>query len=166
VKTWRSIDGFLGDGSFQAGIRATELRPGKDRGTSLVTGITEERFELLKWYYLEADDDTGYDAATEVEERAMKKAKVTKRPEAAGEARDLLQDAHEAMGEDGEIRASHLADRLREMDLAYRSMDGVKLTKLLAAQGVEVKKKDGFPTVRAQRVLRALDAREGVPWDD
>ena len=34
VKTWRSNDGFLGDGSFAAGIRATELRPGRDRGTS------------------------------------------------------------------------------------------------------------------------------------
>ena len=38
VKAWRSNDGFLGDGSFQAGIRATELRPGKDVGTSIVTG--------------------------------------------------------------------------------------------------------------------------------
>jgi S-DNA-T family DNA segregation ATPase FtsK/SpoIIIE len=30
VKSWRSNDGFLGDGSFAAGIRATELRPGRD----------------------------------------------------------------------------------------------------------------------------------------
>ena len=42
VKAWRSNDGFLGDGSFQAGIRATELRPGKDVGTSIVTGATPE----------------------------------------------------------------------------------------------------------------------------
>jgi S-DNA-T family DNA segregation ATPase FtsK/SpoIIIE len=52
---------FLGDGSFQAGIRATELRPGKDVGTSIVTGATPERFEIVKWFYIEADDDTGYD---------------------------------------------------------------------------------------------------------
>jgi S-DNA-T family DNA segregation ATPase FtsK/SpoIIIE len=32
VKAWRSNDGFLGDGSFQAGIRATELRPGRMSG--------------------------------------------------------------------------------------------------------------------------------------
>ncbi len=50
VKTWRSNDGFLGDGSFAAGIRATELRPGRDRGTSLVTGVSDAQFELLKWY--------------------------------------------------------------------------------------------------------------------
>ena len=43
VKAWRSNDGFLGDGSFQAGIRATELRPGKDVGTSIVTGASPER---------------------------------------------------------------------------------------------------------------------------
>ena len=71
VKAWRSNDGFLGDGSFQAGIRATELRPGKDVGTSIVTGATPERFEIVKWFYIEADDDTGYDAATDVIARAM-----------------------------------------------------------------------------------------------
>jgi DNA segregation ATPase FtsK/SpoIIIE, S-DNA-T family len=48
VKAWRSNDGFLGDGSFQAGIRATELRPGKDVGTSILTGATPERFEIVK----------------------------------------------------------------------------------------------------------------------
>ncbi len=71
VKAWRSNDGFLGDGSFQAGIRATELRPGKDVGTSIVTGATPERFEIVKWFYIEADDDTGYDAAADVIARAM-----------------------------------------------------------------------------------------------
>ncbi|MGH3415819.1 MAG: hypothetical protein ACRDSS_05090, partial [Actinocrinis sp.] len=35
VKSWQNNDGFLGDGSFQAGIRATELRMGVDRGKSL-----------------------------------------------------------------------------------------------------------------------------------
>lgn len=71
VKSWRSNDGFLGDGSFAAGIRATELRPGRDRGRSLVTGISSEQFELLTWYFIEVDDDTCYDAAAEVIARAM-----------------------------------------------------------------------------------------------
>lgn len=71
VKSWRSNDGFLGDGSFQAGIRATELRMGKDVGTSILTGATAERFEIVKWFYIEADDDTGYDAAADIIERAM-----------------------------------------------------------------------------------------------
>jgi hypothetical protein len=46
VKSWRSNDGFLGDGSFQAGIRATELRMGKGVSTSILTGATVERFEI------------------------------------------------------------------------------------------------------------------------
>ena len=71
VKSWRSNDGFLGDGSFQAGIRATELRMGKDVGTSILTGATAERFEIVKWFYIEVDDDTGFDAATDIIARAM-----------------------------------------------------------------------------------------------
>jgi DNA segregation ATPase FtsK/SpoIIIE, S-DNA-T family len=71
VKTWRSNDGFFGDGSFQAGIRATELRPGKEVGTSIVTGATPERFEIVKWFYIAVADDTGYDAATAMIARAM-----------------------------------------------------------------------------------------------
>ena len=71
VKSWRSNDGFLGDGSFQAGIRATELRMGKDVGTSILTGATPKRFEIVKWFYIEVDDDTGYDAAADIIARAM-----------------------------------------------------------------------------------------------
>ena len=71
VKTWRSNDGFLGDGSFAAGIRATELRPGRDRGTSLITGVSDAQFELLRWYFVEVDDDTGFDAAADVIARAV-----------------------------------------------------------------------------------------------
>jgi S-DNA-T family DNA segregation ATPase FtsK/SpoIIIE len=63
VKTWRSNDGFLGDGSFAAGIRATELRPGRDVGTSLATGVSDAQFDLLRWHFVEVNDDTGFDAA-------------------------------------------------------------------------------------------------------
>ena len=44
---------------------------GKDVGTSILTGATAERFEIVKWYYIEVDDDTGYDAATDIIARAM-----------------------------------------------------------------------------------------------
>jgi S-DNA-T family DNA segregation ATPase FtsK/SpoIIIE len=69
VKSWRSNDGFLGDGSFQAGIRATELRMGKDVGTSILTGATAERFEIVKWFYLEADDDEDVPSSVELRRR-------------------------------------------------------------------------------------------------
>jgi hypothetical protein len=38
---------------------------------SILTGATAERFESVKWFYLEADDDTGYDAATDLIARAL-----------------------------------------------------------------------------------------------
>ena len=108
VKSWRSNDGFLGDGSFQAGIRATELRMGKDVGTSILTGATEERFEIVKWFYIEADDDTGYDAAADIIARAV--SAVHPAVETASgarddvveseESRDLLVDLDAVLGEE------------------------------------------------------------------
>src|SRR5687768_2093237 len=106
VKSWRSNDGFLGDGSFQAGIRATELRMGKDVDTSILTGATAERFEIVKWFYIEADDDTGYDAAADIIARAV----ANLHPAVAGPAdgqdgpaplmRDLLDDIATVLGAD------------------------------------------------------------------
>ena len=64
-------DRLLAPHTFQAGIRATELRPGKDVGTAIVTGATPERFEIVKWFYIQVDDDTGYDAAADVITRAV-----------------------------------------------------------------------------------------------
>lgn len=115
VKSWRSNDGFLGDGSFAAGIRATELRPGRDRGTSLVTGISDSQFELLKWYFVEVDDDTGYDAAAEMIARAMKHVApgtpvAGSAPALAMVVRDLLDDEHVRTTNTGNVRELDPAD--------------------------------------------------------
>jgi S-DNA-T family DNA segregation ATPase FtsK/SpoIIIE len=105
VKSWRSNDGFLGDGSFQAGIRATELRMGKDVGALILTGATAERFEIVKWFYIEVDDNTGYDAAGDIITRAM----TTLHPaiatpdghvEPVPPVRDLLEDIATVLGAD------------------------------------------------------------------
>jgi DNA segregation ATPase FtsK/SpoIIIE, S-DNA-T family len=133
VKTWRSNDGFLGDGSFAAGIRATELRPGRDRGTSLITGVSDAQFELLRWYFIEVNDDTGYDAAAEVIARATTQAApgvvaavAMPEPEAP---RDLLADLAQVTG--GErVRLADLPARLRELAPghgAYKTLTGVQL---------------------------------------
>ncbi|MGH3693220.1 MAG: cell division protein FtsK [Pseudonocardiaceae bacterium] len=147
VKTWRSNDGFLGDGSFQAGIRATELRAGKDRGTSVLTGATPERFEILKWFFAEVDDDTGYDAATEVIARAMQSLHpavptVGDRPvTAAGPVtRDLLEDLGEVLG-DQLVPAADvppLLARLAPQWAPYRRMTGKALRGELGGLGVKV----------------------------
>lgn len=169
VKNWRSNDGFLGDGSFAAGIRATELRPGKDRGTSVMTGTTAERFELVKWYFIEVDDDRGYDAATEIIARAMQNVRpcvpTSARPRAieAQVERDLLADVAEAMRDVETVRARDLVALLRRLApdyQPYRQLDGSQLAQLLRDEGVQVRFKDGYPTVRRDRVLRALADRE------
>jgi len=125
VKSWRSNDGFLGDGSFQAGIRATELRPGKDVGTSIVTGATPERFEIVKWFYIEADDDTGYDAAADIIIRAVGYldqrtpiAELDAGPES--EPRDLLADLVAVLGKQ-RVPAADVPARLRHRTRAARA---------------------------------------------
>jgi S-DNA-T family DNA segregation ATPase FtsK/SpoIIIE len=152
VKSWRSNDGFLGDGSFQAGIRATELRMGKDIGTSILTGATSERFEIVKWFYIEADDDTGYDAAADIIARAL----ANLHPAIAGPAggheepaqlvRDLLDDIATVLEVDRwnteKVPAADIPARLRTLapDWApYRTINGLEIRRYLeTAHGVKV----------------------------
>ena len=145
VKSWRANDGFLGDGSFQAGIRATELRANRDVGRSVTTGVSDAQFELLKWHYIFSDDDTGEDDATEVIARAMANLApgtpvggAVARP--AIESRDLLADVAEVTRDDAEpVRLSVLAVRLKDLAKSwgpYRSLTGVQLGDLLDAEHV------------------------------
>jgi S-DNA-T family DNA segregation ATPase FtsK/SpoIIIE len=177
VKSWRSNDGFLGDGSFQAGIRATELRPGKDVGTSLLTGATDERFEIVKWFYIEADDDTGYDAAAEVIERAMAyldertaRAEIeagTDEVDAVSERRDLLDDIATVLGNE-RVPAADVPARLRDLAPTYepyQGLTGVKLRQVLEREyGIKVPStRNRYPvdpvTVRSQIAQRKAACR-------
>jgi DNA segregation ATPase FtsK/SpoIIIE, S-DNA-T family len=151
VKTWRSNDGFLGDGSFAAGIRATELRPGRDRGTSLITGVSEAQFELLRWYFVEVDDDTGFDAAAEVIARATAQAApgVTAAPAAAAieAARDLLDDLAEVTGT-SRVKLRDAVGLLRTLAPAwgpYRGMTATQLRAELSDRGVRTVNSSGTP---------------------
>lgn len=165
VKTWRSNDGFLGDGSFQQGIRATELRPGRDRGTSLATGVSDAQFELLKWHYIEENADTGFDAAAGVIARCMER--VDPRTPVAGsqprviEARDLLADLDEVLGSD-RVRIADLPARLRKLAPhwhAYRDLNGVRLQQLLDDAGVRWTNPKNVPTLDPADVRDVLRGR-------
>ena len=165
VKTWRSNDGFLGDGSFQAGIRATELRPGRDRGTSLITGVSDAQFELLRWYFIEVNDDTGFDAAAEVIARAVRKAApgviTSAPPVAALEARDLLADLAEVMGHE-RVKLADLPALLRDLAPAhreYRSLSGAVLWDLLKDEGVRVTNTGNIPRLDPADLRRVLAER-------
>jgi S-DNA-T family DNA segregation ATPase FtsK/SpoIIIE len=166
VKSWRSNDGFLGDGSFAAGIRATELRPGRDRGRSLVTGISAEQFELLAWYFIAVDDDTGYDAAAEVIARAM--AIVDPRtldgagsPAAAAERRDLLDDLAEVTGAE-RVKLRDAVGLLRTLAPTwgrYRNLTAKQLGEDLADEGVRVVNSSGTPYLDPADLRRVLAER-------
>jgi S-DNA-T family DNA segregation ATPase FtsK/SpoIIIE len=168
VKTWQSNDGFLGSGTFQAGIRATELRPGRDRGTSLVTGISDNQFELLRWYFIEVDDDTGYDAATDVIARAVASlapgtpAHATAEALPPAEARDLLEDLADVIG-DERARLSDLVSLLRDLAPTwppYRALKGTQLRDQLKALGVRVLTTDNVLQLDPAELRRALTERE------
>lgn len=145
VKSWQNNDGFLGDGSFQAGIRATELRMGVDRGKSLTTGVSDAKYEILNWFFIEVNDDTGFDAAEEVIERAMGKVAHGTPVEATAviepeQKRDLLEDLDEVLGRDS-IPAADVPPLLRKLAptwLPYTSLTGRELVKQLAERGVKV----------------------------
>ncbi|HEV3381681.1 MAG TPA: hypothetical protein VG142_11955 [Trebonia sp.] len=167
VKTWRSNDGFLGDGSFAAGIRATELRPGRDRGTSVITGVSEAQFELLRWYFIEVDDDTGYDAATEVIARAM--AAVDPRtpveatvPAEAIEVRDLLTDVDQVLGTE-RVKLRDLIGLLRSLAphwQPYKALTATSLRESLEDDGVKVVNLSGTVYADPGEVRKAIDRRD------
>lgn len=170
VKTWRSNDGFLGDGSFQGGIRATELRPARDVGRAVVTGISDAQFDLLKWYLIFNDDDTGEDDAKPVIERCMRElAPGTKvsggdgAPLPAITVRDLLGDLAMLMMTRPRAKLADLAVLLRDMDsayLPYRRLDGVRLAALLDAEGVRWVNPRNVPQLDAAELAKVLAARE------
>jgi S-DNA-T family DNA segregation ATPase FtsK/SpoIIIE len=169
VKSWRSNDGFLGDGSFAAGIRATELRPGVDRGRSLITGVSESAFELLKWYFIEVNDDTGYDAAAEIIERAMSivapgtKTAGSSAPEI--ERRDLLTDIAEVIGSQPKVLTLDVVAGLKKLaPTYYKKLSQAALSDGLKRAGAPAQKTDGGRMfVVRERVAEAISRR---PNDD
>ena len=173
VKTWRNNDGFLGDGSFAAGIRATELRFNVDRGTMMTTGITAEQFELLRTHFIEVDDDRGWDAAEDVIRRAMEivdpatpvQGSRPQRVVGAEESRDLLADVVEVLRGESKVKTVDVAARLRELAPGYRpykGLDGTRVKELLGGAGVRVTMSDGYPVVRPERVAEAIAKRSAT----
>lgn len=79
------------------------------------------------------------------------------------ELRDLLEDVDEALGADDVVRATDVAARLRELApryQPYQRMDGQRLAERLSVEGVDVRRKNGYPVVRADRVHQALTLRQ------
>lgn len=170
VKTWRSNDGFLGDGSFQAGIRATELRFNVDRGTMVATGATDELFEIVRTFFIKVDDDAGWDQATEIIERAMAQlapgtpVEGAATPAAPADPQaDPLADIAAVLAGLKRLRTQEVLQQLTERDRGtYASWTPGQLKAYLADQDPPVrivKDSDGRMSVRAADVHAALTAR-------
>lgn len=115
-------DGLLGTGKYRQGIRATELRPGEDRGTAVTVGLTSNRFELVNTFYVAFDEDR--DDVTAVIWRSM--ALLEDRglavpaldapvpgdePDAAP---DVLADIGDVLGDEVRVRTQVVLRRLAE----------------------------------------------------
>jgi S-DNA-T family DNA segregation ATPase FtsK/SpoIIIE len=174
VKTWRSNDGFLGDGSFAAGIRATELRFNVDRGTMVATGVSDELFEIVRTFFIEVNDDTGWDAAADIIDRAMTQlargtAVSGDRPAPQLEAaRDLLDDLNEVLDGDP-VPAGEVIGALRTLAPTWRPYKDLTVPKLVAAlaeYGIKVPATKNKYPVDPVTVRRTLARRATADLDD
>lgn len=154
----------LGDKALDGGASPHLLRAGIDKGVVVVAGdgaplAAGQASVTVRTHYIDEE------ATDEIAARAKARRGPVRRVD-EDEARDLLDDVHEVFGEDDRVRAAHMADRLRETYpgyRGYRAINGTALVARLAEVGVVVEPGQGRHFhVRADRVLRALDMRQGV----
>lgn len=158
-------DGLLGAGKYTAGIRATDLRMKTDRGTSVAVGVTDNVFELLRWFYVPYEDQI--DAVTPVITRAM--GEITELPRTGADTPELepaaevdyLADIHTALRGERRVRTQVVLARLAELNPAqYEDWTFQTLAAALAEHDIEIGKSEGVKVVRADDITRALTERE------
>ena len=156
-------DGLLGTGKYKAGIRATELRYNVDRGTAVTVGITDNPFELIRWFYVPFED--GRDDVTPIINRAMAGVKELRRTGApaveAAPVVDHLRAIWEALRGEARVRTAVVLGRLVEADAGlYEPWGFQDLKAALDREEVPIRKSDGQSVVRADDVQRALADRD------
>jgi S-DNA-T family DNA segregation ATPase FtsK/SpoIIIE len=161
-------DGLLGSGTYRQGIRATELRPGEDRGTAVTTGLTANRFELVNTFYIAFDE--ARDDVSPVIARAMAlldehgRLLPTSEPEGEGSTEpepDHLADIHTVTRGETRVRTQIVLRRLAELNPdEYADWSFQDLAEALTTGGITARKSDGVMVVRAADVVRALTERD------
>jgi S-DNA-T family DNA segregation ATPase FtsK/SpoIIIE len=167
-------DGLLGSGKYRQGIRATELRPGEDRGTAVTTGLTANRFELVNGFYIPFDEDR--DEITPVITRAMALMaehghSVATTDSAPGDdqepAADHLADIHTVLRGEKRVRTQVVLARLAELNPAeYEHWTFQDLAAALAEYDIEPAKSQGVKVVRADDIAQALTERNDTSDKD
>ncbi len=163
-------DGLLGSGTYRQGIRATELRPGEDRGTAVTTGLTANRFELVNSFYIPFDED--HDHLTPIITRAMALLAEHGRsvpttalvPDTAQEpAVDRPTDIHTVLRTERRVRTQVVLARLAELNPAeYENWTFQDLAGTLAEYDIEPAKSQGVKVVRADDIAQALTERNEI----
>lgn len=160
-------DGLLGSGKYRAGIRATDLRMHTDRGTSVMVGVSDATFELVRGFYVPYAD--GVDMVTPVIARAM--AAITELrhtgdvtdqddQEDRAEQVDHLANIHTALRGERRVRTQVVLTRLAELTPAvYEGWTFQDLSAALADYDIEPVKSGGVKVVRATDVAHALNYR-------
>lgn len=159
-------DGLLGSGTYRQGIRATELRPGEDRGTAVTVGLTANRFELVHTFYVPFDEDD--DQVTPVIARAVALLAELGRPmvisavdlDDAVAPVDYLADIQAVLRNEPRVRTQVVLARLAELNPGeYAGWTFQRLTEALAEHGLSARKSGGVMVVRAADVALALADR-------
>ncbi|HEX7993543.1 MAG TPA: hypothetical protein VF506_06440 [Streptosporangiaceae bacterium] len=156
-------DALLGQGAYRAGIRATELIPGVDRGTAVCKGLSGERGEIVQVHRL--DVERSNDQVTPIVVRslaALEKAGRSVPQIAPAEQRDLLADLDAVLG-DERMRLSDLTGLLRRHAPEwgpYRHLKAKTLKEMLEASDVRVITTGGILR------LDPDDLRLGYPRDE
>ena len=156
-------DALLGAGAYRAGIRASELIPGVDRGTAVCKGLSGERGEIVQVHKL--DVGNGNDQVTPIVTRSLAVIEAAGRsvPQIApAEQRDLLADLDAVMG-DERMRLSDLTGLLRRHApewAPYRYLKAKTLKEMLDASDVRVTNTGGILR------LDPDDLRLGYPRDE
>ena len=120
----------------------------------------------MKWYFVEVNDDTGYDAAAEVIARAVSKVAAGTPvegsvPEPAIETRDLLEDLDEVLGQE-RMLLRDLVGLLRDLApgwSAYRKLTATRLRTALKDEGVRTVNASGTLFLDPADLRRALAER-------
>jgi S-DNA-T family DNA segregation ATPase FtsK/SpoIIIE len=159
-------DGLLGSGKYRAGIRATDLRMHTDRGTSVMVGVSDATFELVRGFYVPYSD--GVDMVTPIINRAMaaiddlRRTGLTSDTDDAEEADEVdhLANIHEALRGERRVRTQVVLTRLAELNPAiYEGWTFSDLTAALAEHHIEPVKSGGVKVVRANDVTYVLTQR-------
>lgn len=154
-------DGLLGTGKYKAGIRATDLRAGVDRGTCVTVGLTEAAFELIRTYFIRFDEDK--DEVTPIITRAMQAVQElpnTGAVVAKAEVIDNLVDIERVLGGQARMQTRTVLQKLAEFDpTTYTGWTSADLKTALNGHGIDIGKSNGQSVVRLAEVQAAIAER-------